>query len=327
MAYILGILAVSLTTLGYLVLIWFLDRFEKEPIWLLALIFLWGAVPAIIVSLIVETVFGIPLGYMFDANTAELFMGSLVAPLTEEAAKGFALLAVFLLLRYQIDDILDGIIFGAIIGAGFAWVEDIVYISSAFSEGGLGSMGTVFFLRVFVFGLNHAFFTGLIGLGFGIAKVVRSCWLGGLAVIFFFGAGVGAHFLHNTLVGVGGEGGILASFLIHWGGAFGLFLVVVAVWFTEWHWIKKELGEEVALGHIGERDFKQATKWFGRLGWELRFLGALDFLGFFRVRKMFNLLVKLAFLKRNYRRRGKESTKRRIAETRARVAKLRAKFA
>jgi RsiW-degrading membrane proteinase PrsW (M82 family) len=319
--YLAATVAVTLTTIASLILIWFLDRFEKDPVWLLALVFLWGAVPAIIISLIFEIVVGLPLPYLLDAWTADVFMSSIVAPIVEESAKAIALLLVFVALRHHLDDILDGIIYGALVGVGFAWIEDIFYLFGAASEGGLEAMGFVFVLRVFVFGLNHAFFTALTGLGFGIAKVVRSCWLGGLAVIFFFGAAVGAHFLHNALVSVGGDAGVVVSFLVHWGALAALLLVVIIVWFTEWHWIKKELRAEVAEGTIGERDYRQVAKWFGRVGWELRFLFAFDLGGFLHVRRMYNRLVKLAFLKRSYARRPKETTEKRIAELRACIAR------
>ena len=321
MEYLAATLAVTVTTAASLILIWFLDRFEKDPVWLLGLVFLWGAVPAVIISLVVELTFGIPLPHLVDAWTADVLMSTVVAPVVEEFAKALALLFVFAALRHHFDDILDGIIYGALVGVGFAWIEDILYLFGAGAEGGVEAMGFVFVLRVFVFGLNHAFFTALTGLGFGIAKVVRSCWLGGIAVLFFFGAAVGAHFLHNMLVSIGGEGGVVVSFLVHWGGVLGLLLVVIVVWFTEWHWIKKELRAEVVSGTIGEREYRQVSKWFGRLGWELRFLFAFDLGGFLRVRRMYNRLVKLAFLKRGYARRPKERTERRIAELRERIAR------
>jgi RsiW-degrading membrane proteinase PrsW (M82 family) len=319
--YLAATLAVTLTTIASLILIWFLDRFEKDPVWLLALIFLWGAVPAIIISLVFEMIVGMPLPYLLDAWTADVFMSAIVAPIVEESAKAIALLFVFFALRHHFDDILDGIIYGALVGVGFAWVEDIFYLFGAGAEGGVEAMGFVFVLRVFVFGLNHAFFTALTGLGFGIAKVVRSCWLGGVAVLFFFAAAVGAHFLHNALVSVGGEAGVLVSFLVHWGAVLALLLVVIAVWFAEWHWIKKELRAEVVSGTIGERDYRQVSKWFGRVGWEIRFLVAFDLGGYLHVRRMYNRLVKLAFLKRSYARRPKESTERRIAELRERIVR------
>lgn len=327
MEYLVAFTAVTMTTAASMTLIWLLDRFEKEPIWLLTLVFLWGAVPAIILSLIFEMIAGVPLSMLFEATFADVLMGSIVAPVVEESAKMIALLVVFFLLRHELDDILDGIVFGAAVGVGFAWVEDLAYIFGAGSEGGVEAMTFVFVLRVFVFGLNHAFFTALAGLGFGIAKVTRSCWLGGIAVLFFFGLAMGAHFLHNTLVSVAGDAGVIISILVHWSGLFGLLLVVVGAWLAEWHWIKKELGEEVQNGTIGERDYRQATKWFGRIGWELKFLFAGDLVGFFRVRKMFNMLVKLAFLKRSFRRHPKDSTKERLAQHRTRLQRYRAKFA
>ena len=327
MEYILAFVGVTVTTAGSLVVIWFLDRFEKEPVWLLALVFIWGAVPAVILSLIAEGMFGIPLGFLVEEGVANVVMGSLVAPVVEESAKALALLAVFFLLRNQLDDVMDGIVFGAVVGAGFAWIEDVLYVCSAFKTGGLEGMGTVFFIRVFVFGLNHAFFTALAGLGFGLARLSRSCWVGGLAVLGFFGLAMGAHFLHNTLVGVFQEEGLIISFVTHWMGVIGLACVIVIAWIIEFKWIREELREECPRGTIGERDYKQVTKWFGRLGWELRFLAAFDVVGFFRVRKMFNLLVKLAFVKRAYRRRPTAANQRSVEELRAKVAKCRAAFA
>lgn len=327
MEYLAGITAVSFTTAGNLFLIWLLDRFEKEPIWLLAFTFLWGAVPAVIISLAAEMVFDVPLNIFLGHTAADIVSASFVAPVVEESAKAVALLALFVVLRNELDDILDGIVFGAIVGAGFAWVEDIFYICNAFSSGGLEAMGTVFLMRCFVFGLNHAFFTSLTGLGFGLARLVRSCWGGAVLIILFFGLAMGAHFLHNFLVSVAGDAGVLVSFFAHWAGVFGLFLIIIVAWLLEWNWIRDELREEVRLGNIGERDYRQVSKWFGRLGWELRFLLAFDILGFLRIRKMFNLLVKLAFLKRSQRRTPKESTARKIKEVRERVVRLRAKFA
>ncbi|NIT36841.1 MAG: hypothetical protein GTN49_10145 [candidate division Zixibacteria bacterium] len=100
-------------------------------------------------------------------------------------------------------------------------------------------------------------------------------------------------------------------------------VIIVGVWFAEWHWIKNELREELALGTVGERDCRQVSKWFGRLGWELKFLAAFDLDGFMRVRKMYNQMVKPAFLKCSWRRRPRERTERRIAELRDRIARVR----
>ncbi len=187
-------------------------------------------------------------------------------------------------------------------------------------------MTATFVARVFIFGLGHAFLTAITGIGFGFAREVRSCWLGGLVVVFFFGLAIAFHFIRNFLLSFFGGPGALLYLLVHWVGLFSLLAVIVGAWVYQWKWIRGELREEVALGNVGERDYRQVSKWFGRLGWEVRFFAALDFRGVLRIRKMFNLLVNLAFLKRSYRRRPDEDTWRRIEETRARVALLRRRF-
>jgi RsiW-degrading membrane proteinase PrsW (M82 family) len=325
--YLLGALAVTVATAGSVALIWFLDRFEKDPIWLLALVFLWGAVPAIVAAGTLNTVFGLSLNVIFGPFLGNALTASFVAPPVEETAKGLALLLVFVVLRYRFTDVLAGIIFGAIVGAGFAWVEDITYVWRALAGGGMEYMTDVFILRVFLFGFGHAFFTALTGMGFGLSREVRNPWLGTGAVLFFFALAMAAHFLHNFLASFFAGGGTVVAFFVHWMGVGGLCIVVVGAWVYQWKWVKVELREEVALGNVGERDYRQVSKWFGRLGWELKFLAALDLEGFMRIRKMFNQLVRLAFLKRDYRRRPSKDTQRRIDETRARVALLRRKFA
>jgi RsiW-degrading membrane proteinase PrsW (M82 family) len=325
--YLVGALAVTVATAGSVALIWFLDRFEKDPIWLLALVFLWGAVPAIFAAGILNSIFHYSLDVVFGPYLGHALTASFVAPPVEETAKGLALLILFFVLRHRFTDVLAGIVFGAIVGAGFAWVEDMDYVWKALAEGGTELMTMVFVVRVFLFGFGHAFYTGLTGMGFGLARELRSCWLGGLAVIFFFGLAMGGHFFHNFLASFFKGGGFFVGLLVHWMGVGGLCIVVVGAWVYQWKWIKVELRDEVELGNIGERDYRQVSKWFGRLGWELKFLAALDLEGFLRIRKMFNQLVRLAFLKRDYRRRPNEDTQRRIDETRSRVALLRRKFA
>ena len=48
---IVATLGALIPTTVYVLFVWWLDRYEKEPLWLLALAFLWGAVPAAIISL------------------------------------------------------------------------------------------------------------------------------------------------------------------------------------------------------------------------------------------------------------------------------------
>jgi hypothetical protein len=69
------------------------------------------------------------------------------------------------------DDLMDGFVFGALIGLGFSVVEDVDYFLSAFG-GGVGGVLEGFWVRVIASGLyGHVLYTGLSGLG--VAYAIR----------------------------------------------------------------------------------------------------------------------------------------------------------
>ena len=47
MPILTAIVAAAIPTAIYSMLLWWLDRYEKEPPWLIAAAFLWGSLPAI----------------------------------------------------------------------------------------------------------------------------------------------------------------------------------------------------------------------------------------------------------------------------------------
>ncbi len=220
-------------TILYVLLLWWLDRYEKEPLHLLLAVFLWGAVPAIILSIILELLFDIPITMLQPAQLAyDLLGASVSAPLIEEAMKGLAILILFVTHKHEIDGPLDGLIYGAMAGLGFAAVENFFYLLGAFETGGLGGVVVLAFLRAGLFGLNHAMYTGFTGLGIALALQVRPLWLKlGLPVVGFIMA-VLAHALHNTLATfwgyVPGDFPLLLAILVDWAGV--LLLLVVAIW-------------------------------------------------------------------------------------------------
>ncbi|MFO7664969.1 MAG: PrsW family glutamic-type intramembrane protease, partial [Chloroflexota bacterium] len=109
-----------LPVLFYVWLIYWVDHYEKEPWWLLAAAFVWGAVPAALLAVVSNFLFSAPFYLLLDTNAADLFSSSLVAPMVEEIAKGLILLVILFLWRHELDSPLDGIIYGAMVGMGFA---------------------------------------------------------------------------------------------------------------------------------------------------------------------------------------------------------------
>jgi RsiW-degrading membrane proteinase PrsW (M82 family) len=222
----------------YALILWSLDRYEKEPFILLAMAFGWGAVPSIILALILQIVLDVPLMVIGASNQLvyDLLGASVVAPLTEEAVKGLALLALLLILRREIDSPVDGLIYGGLVGFGFAAVENVFYLFGALSQGGLGDVFSLAFLRAGVFGLNHAMYTGFAGVGVALSLEVRSKFLKPLFVLGGFGLAVATHALHNalaTFTAYGGGVALLGAVAADWLGVLVLVAVAVATFVLE----------------------------------------------------------------------------------------------
>src|SRR4030042_6854338 len=91
---VLSLVVVLIPSLIAIVVLWWLDRYEKEPLWLLSIVFFWGAVPTIIISLIAQLILDVPLSAVLGHSVLyPLANMSVVAPLTEETFKGLILLA------------------------------------------------------------------------------------------------------------------------------------------------------------------------------------------------------------------------------------------
>src|SRR3990172_11671190 len=129
--------------------VYWLDRYEKEPKALLGAAFFWGVVIAAGGAFIINTVFGIGI-YIFTGSegAAELGTTSIVAPIVEEFLKGLAVAIMFFIFYKEFDSILDGIIYGGMVGLGFAATENTIYIyRNGYLDGGWGGLVLVAFIR------------------------------------------------------------------------------------------------------------------------------------------------------------------------------------
>jgi RsiW-degrading membrane proteinase PrsW (M82 family) len=231
--------AAVVPTLFYAAVIYWVDRYEKEPLWLIAAAFLWGAIPSILISYVFNSILSIPL-YSLVSNAAagDALAASFIAPPVEETVKGMALVAIFLLWRHEIDSPLDGIIYGAMVGMGFAMVENAFYFVNVFNEAGVESWGMNIFLRGIVFGLNHALFSSITGLGIAVARMstkrshrIAFPLLAWMAAIFL-------HFLHNLTVSRGNLL-CLVALISDWGGIGITMIIIIWALLQERRWLKK----------------------------------------------------------------------------------------
>jgi len=156
--FVLATVAVVVVLLAYL----WLDRWEPEPPRLLVLAFAWGASVAVVVSIVLELVFGSLLA-TGEAATDEFVTLAIVAPIVEEAAKG-----VFLLImmtgrrRNELNSLTDCLVYAGIAAAGFAWLENIAYIGGGETLG--GSLATAG-LRLVMGPFAHPLFTTMTAIG------------------------------------------------------------------------------------------------------------------------------------------------------------------
>ncbi|MEU8799917.1 PrsW family intramembrane metalloprotease [Spirillospora sp. NPDC048819] len=151
-----------------------LDRLEPEPPRALAFSFMWGAGVAVLGALVLNTAgllyVTVPI---FGESEGHFVSATFGAPVIEETLKGAVLFGMLWFRRNEIDGFADGIIYAAMVGLGFAMMENITYYMRAFEEGGTQQLGAVFILRGLIMPLSHPLFTSMTGLGVAYAATHR----------------------------------------------------------------------------------------------------------------------------------------------------------
>ena len=99
----------------------------------------------------------------------DAFSAVVQAPIVEEFAKGLGVFLIFLTARRAFDGPVDGVVYGALVGAGFAFTENIQYFAISFIEGGVVDVTTTFFVRGILSPFAHVMFTSITGFALGLA--------------------------------------------------------------------------------------------------------------------------------------------------------------
>jgi len=198
-----------------------LDRYEPEPKTLLALAIAWGGFVATFLALVVQGIGGLVVPFSDQASA------TIVAPVTEEGTKGLFLLLLLLWRRQELDGILDGIVYAGMVGVGFAFTENILYLAAAYNgtdgsgPGGIEELGVLFVIRCLASPFAHPFFTAFTGIGVGIAIASRSSAVRVLAPLAGYGFAVLGHAAWNG-----------STYLADGPGFFGVYFLVMVPAFT-----------------------------------------------------------------------------------------------
>jgi RsiW-degrading membrane proteinase PrsW (M82 family) len=201
-----------------------LDFLEPEPLAMQVLAFAWGALVATSASIPASVAVDDLIAKLGSPGLAADWGAALAGPTVEEIAKTLGVIAIVLIARPQINSVLDGVVYGAMVGLGFQIIEDIVYALGAVALAGRGDsvqpVIATFLLRGFLSGVwSHTLFGALTGAGIGYlvvrrdkSKPVRT----GVALLAVFGAW-GSHVLWNAPLfrdGLGNGGLALLAVLV-----------------------------------------------------------------------------------------------------------------
>lgn len=234
-----------------------LDRYEPEPRGLLLMGLLWGACVATAAAIVVQGVGGLVAGVGEDTGLA------VVAPVTEELFKGLFLVLLLWWRRAELDGLLDGIVYAGMVGIGFAFTENILYLAAAYDgtagtgPGGTEALTATFVVRCLFSPFAHPLFTTFTGIGVGIAVGSRSGAVRLFAPWGGYVVAVVAHGLWNGAT-IFGFGGFALVYLV---------LMVPALaglaWLAVWARSSERRMLAAALGDAARRGLIPATD----IGW------------------------------------------------------------
>ena len=238
--------------LFFLWLVWWLDRYEREPIWLVGLTFLWGAIGGVAFALVFSTIIMVPAQMVLDSASSDFLGAVIVAPLIEEPGK--ALILLLIIFSKHFDNSTDGFVYGAACGLGFGMTENFLYFVTVGDTGDMGALVATIIVRTLYSAVMHACASAVIGASLGFVKY--SGWLARLTIPpLGLATAIGIHALWNGLLTidsmVGAEGLLAVMNLLLFPCEFlMLFIIFQACLWQERRLLARELDGEVPEEHL-----------------------------------------------------------------------------
>ena len=261
-AFVIGVVLALVPLPVYVLLALWIDRYEPEPRTLLVRAFLWGAGPALLLALIVNSVGIEIIDASFGSGVGEIYGGSISAPIVEEGAKAAALLGVYRWRRSELDGVLDGIVYAAMVGLGFSTVENVLYYGEELVGGEVG-VGVVFVMRGIASPFAHPVFTAMTGIGLAIAATTVHGVRRKLAPVAGFTAAVLLHSAWNTAA-IDGTAFVLTFAGVMFPVFVALIVVAVVARRRDGRRVAAYLGPEVAHGLLSADELQALSTLRGR---------------------------------------------------------------
>jgi RsiW-degrading membrane proteinase PrsW (M82 family) len=216
-------IAAFVPSLFWMALVYSRDRYEKEPKWLVA-------------KLYVMSILAVALAFVLESLTRPRLTGAagvviasaLVVGLIEEGSK-FAVLVLGTRRNANLNEPVDGMVYATAVALGFAGVESLIYILRSYDVG-LGyhlspssaahlALVSTAPVRALVGNLGHMAWTGVIGYAYGRWR----CGIGSRAAVFrAYLVAAGGHAAYDGLLGLNAS--VLAYTVLVVGVAFYIHL-------------------------------------------------------------------------------------------------------
>jgi len=295
-AFILGLFTATIPVPLYIVLVLWLDRYEAEPLWMLATAFFWGAFVAPFFAFLLNTTSQGVVTALTNANAGEAFAAVVSAPIVEETGKALILYIFFFWKKEEFDGVVDGIVYASMSALGFAMTENILYYGKAASEGGGDALTLVFILRGFFAPFSHPLFTSLTGIGLGLARQSNNIGVKLITPVVGLMMAIFMHSIWNGSAVFGGGAVFVLTYIVVMVPAFIIMLIVIALALRrEGQVVREFLVVDLQRGFLTQEEYKQLGSIFGRMGSSFNAFSKTGVKGW-RSRMRFNQLAsELAF--------------------------------
>ena len=295
-ALMLGLITATLPVPLYIILVLWIDRYEAEPLWMLATAFFWGALIATFFAFLLNTTSQGVVGALANANAGQAFAAVVSAPIVEEIGKAFILFIFFFWKKDEFDGVVDGIVYASLTALGFAMTENILYYGKAANEGGGEALTLVLIIRGFFAPFSHPLFTSLTGIGLGLARQSTNIAVKALTPIVGLLMAIFMHSIWNGSAVFGGGGVFVLTYILVMVPAFIILLVVIAIALRrEGQVVREFLVVDLERGVFTREEYDYLGSIFGRMGSSFRAFSQTGVKGW-RARRRFNQLAsELAF--------------------------------
>ena len=295
-ALMLGLITATIPVPLYIILVLWIDRYEAEPLWMLATAFFWGALIATFFAFLLNTTSAGIVNSLANANAAEAFAAVISAPIVEEIGKAFILFIFFFWKKDEFDGVVDGIVYASMTALGFAMTENILYYGKAANEGGGDALTLVWIIRGFFAPFSHPLFTSLTGIGLGLARQSNNIAVKVLTPVVGLLMAIFMHSIWNGSAVFGGGAIFILTYILVMVPAFVIMLVVIGLALRrEGQVVREFLIIDLERGTLTREEYDQLGSIIGRMGSSFTALSKSGVKGW-RARMRFNQLAsELAF--------------------------------